>query len=153
MLSLTGELAAIIERRWQARVIKNPDKNMGFAEFVFRCGDGRPVGEFRESWKSACKKDGMLGLLFHDLQRSAIRNFDRTGVSQPVGQMIFGHKTASVYRRYRTIPAPDIREALERTQAEMLRTKSGVLSPLLRPWKKRGYNSCPHKLQQYWAAP
>jgi hypothetical protein len=62
-------------------------------------------------------------LLFHDLRRSAVRNFDRAGVSQPVGMMISGHKTASIYRRYRITPEQDIREALERTQAAMAQNK------------------------------
>jgi len=117
LLPLAGTLAEIIERRWQVRVINNRDGSTGLAEFVFHCGNGKAVGEFRKSWESACKAAGMSGLLFHDLRRSAVRNFDRAGVSQPVGMMISGHKTASIYRRYRITPEQDIREALERTQA------------------------------------
>ncbi|OFW10097.1 MAG: hypothetical protein A3G20_06285 [Acidobacteria bacterium RIFCSPLOWO2_12_FULL_59_11] len=117
LLPLTGELGEIVARRWAARVIQNVDGTTGLAEYVFHCGDGRPVGEFRKTWKAACKKAGKPGLLVHDLRRSAVRNFDRSGVSQTVAMKISGHKTDSVYRRYRIVSESDIREALERTQA------------------------------------
>lgn len=130
LLPLSGTRTEIIERRWQARVINNPDGSAGLAEYVFHCGNGRPVGEFRKSWESACKAAGMPGLLFHDLRRSAVRNFDRAGVSQPVGMMISGHKTASIYRRYRITPEQDIREALERTEAAISQNKERRVIPI-----------------------
>lgn len=130
LLPLTGTLAEIIEQRWQARMIQNSDGSTGLAEFVFHCGDGTSVGEFRKSWKSACKKAGVPALLFHDLRRSAVRNFDRAGVSQPVGMMISGHKTASIYRRYRITPERDIREALERTQAANAQNQERRVVPI-----------------------
>ena len=122
-LPLAGELAAIIERRLQARVIRNSDGSTKFVQYVFHRGDGRPVGDFRKAWVAACKKAAaerdrpeLARLLFHDLRRSAVRNLDRHGVSQAVGMLISGHKTASVYRRYRITPERDIAEALERLQ-------------------------------------
>jgi integrase len=130
LLPLTGTLAEIIERRWQARVIENPDGSTGLAEFVFHCGNGRPVGDFRRAWATGCKEAGMPGLLFHDLRRSAVRNFDKSGVSQPIGMMISGHKTASVYRRYRIAPEQDIREALERTEAAIAQSKERRVIPI-----------------------
>jgi hypothetical protein len=72
----------------------------------------------------------MSGLLFHDLRRSAIRNFDHAGVSQPVGMLISGHKTADVYRRYRITPERDIRAALERTQEAMAQNKERRVIPI-----------------------
>ncbi len=71
----------------------------------------------------------MPGLLFHDLRRSAVRNFDRAGVSQSVGMMISGHKTASIYRRYRITPEQDIREALECTQAAIAQSTKRRVVP------------------------
>ena len=123
LLPLIGELSEIIERRWRARAIQKPDGSTTLAEFVFHQGDGRPVGEFRKSWKSACKKAGTPGLLVHDLRRSAVRNFDREGIGQAVAMKITGHKTLSVYQRYRIVDESDMRDALARTQAANSRNK------------------------------
>ena len=117
LLPLVSELVEIIERCWQARILANPDGSSGLSEFVFHCGNGRPVGDFRAAWATACRNAAVPNLLFHDLRRSAIRNFDLHGVTQPVGMLVSGHKTLSVYQRYRITPEKDIREALARTQA------------------------------------
>lgn len=50
-------------------------------------------------------------------RRSAVRNLDRDGITQSVAMAITGHKTASVYRRYRIVNEDDIRLALERVQS------------------------------------
>jgi hypothetical protein len=57
----------------------------------------------------------MPNLLVHDLRLSAVRNFDKNGVSQIVGMMISGHKTPTIYKRYRIVPENDISEALQKS--------------------------------------
>lgn len=123
ILPLVGELERIVKRRWLAHTIENTNGNTLLASFVFHCGDGRPIGDFRKSWRVACKKAGQPNLLLHDLRRSAVRNFDKNGVSQIVGMMISGHKTASVYKRYRIVPENDIREALQKVEQAIKRQK------------------------------
>ena len=44
---------------------------------------------------------------------------DRAGVSQSVAMALSGHKTASIYRRYRIVAEDDLRAALLRTQASL----------------------------------
>jgi len=51
------------------------------------------------------------------LERSAVRNLERAGVSQAVARKITGYKTISVYQRYRIVNEADIRDALTRTEA------------------------------------
>jgi integrase-like protein len=116
ILPLVRELDRIIERRWQARSIKNQNGSTTLATYVFHCGDGQPIGDTRKGWRAACSKAGIPSLLFHDLRRSAVRNFDKNGVSQIVGMMILGHKAASVYKRYRIVPENHIREALQKVE-------------------------------------
>lgn len=116
-LPLTGELAELIERRWQAREYTRPDKTSALSEFVFHAGDGRAVVDFKRSWATACKKAGVPGRLFHDLRRTAIRDMVRAGVPQSVAMRISGHKTAAVFMRYDIASEDDKREALVKTQA------------------------------------
>lgn len=129
MLPLVGELADLIERRWTAREYQAPDGTTALSPFVFH-RHGRPVGNFRRAWATACGTAGVTGTLFHDLRRSAVRNMDRAGVSQSVAMAISGHKTASVYRRYRIVDEDDLRRALARTQADLSGRTAGTVAPI-----------------------
>lgn len=73
--------------------------------------EGRPVLD------SKGRPVTVAAVLFHDLRRSCVRNLERAGVSQAVAMKITGHKTASVYRRYRIVDETDMREALARVEA------------------------------------
>ncbi len=116
LLPLTPALAAIVERRWQARTVACPDRTTRLADLVFH-RVGAPIKAFRAAWASACIAAGVPGVLFHDLRRSAVRNFERAGVTQAVAMKLSGHKTPSIYRRYRIVDETDLREALAKTEA------------------------------------
>ena len=77
---------------------------------------GKPIGDTRKAWATACKAAGVPDKLFHDLRRSAVRNMDRAGVRQTVAMKISGHKTDAVYRRYNITSDDDLREAVLKTQ-------------------------------------
>jgi integrase len=91
---------------------------------------GHPVGDFRKAWAAACAAAGVAGTLFHDLRRSAVRNFEKAGVSQAVVMKISGHKAASVYRRYRIVDEEDIKEALARAQDAIREAPTAMVTPL-----------------------
>jgi len=115
VLKLTGDLWDLIERRWASREYRTTDKQTTLSAYVFH-RRGQPIVGFRNAWGEACKKAKVPGLLFHDLRRSAVRNMERAGVSQAVAMKITGHKTPSVYRRYRIVNEDDIERALAQTQ-------------------------------------
>jgi integrase len=106
---ITPALRAILDRRQeltrrceraQARIIP----------LIFH-RSGRPIESFRRSWKKACEKAGLPGLLFHDLRRSAVRNLERATVPRSVAMKLTGHKTESIYRRYAIVAETDLRDA------------------------------------------
>ena len=66
-----------------------------------------PSARWRRRWRRATRA-GVSGTLFHDLRQSAVRKMDRAGVSQSVAMALSGHKTASIYRRYRIVAEDDL---------------------------------------------
>ena len=129
VLPLTGDLAEIIERRWRGREYQVVGGGTALARHVFH-RHGTPVGDFRKAWRNACMAAGVASAIFHDLRRSAVRNLDRAGVSQAVAMQISGHKTASVYRRYRIVDEEDMRRALARTLEAVGQRPPANITPL-----------------------
>lgn len=116
VVALEGELWAIIERRLAARPVTLPIGETMLAGQVFHL-NGRPVGDFRQAWATACQHAGVAGKLFHDLRRSSVRNMIRAGVPERVAMEISGHRTRSIFDRYNITSERDLREAMQKTQA------------------------------------
>lgn len=114
VLPLAGRLWEVIQERAKARRLDCP--------FVFHL-DGKKIGDFRKVWKTACRKAGVDGLLIHDLRRCAARNLSRAGVREQVAMKITGHKTPSMYRRYRIVDEDELREAQEKMQQHLSATE------------------------------
>jgi integrase len=110
ILPLAGRLWEIIQTALSERRLDCP--------YVFHWG-GRKIGDFKKAWKTACKKSGLEGTLVHDLRRCAARNLSRAGVPEVVAMKITGHKTNSMYRRYRIVDENELREAQERLQGHL----------------------------------
>jgi integrase len=114
---ITPPLRALLERR-QELTRKCERAQARIIPLVFH-RRGRPIRSFRRSWRKACEKAGVPGLLFHDLRRSAVRNMERAGVPRSVAMKLTGHKTESIYRRYAIVSESDLRAAGEKLTAAL----------------------------------
>jgi integrase len=78
-----------------------------------------------KSVRAGCPKCGIArlakdlkytGLIFHDLRRSAIRNFMRFGVSEKIAMNMSGHRTRSVFSRYFIVDRAELDAAIKRLE-------------------------------------
>jgi integrase len=122
VLPLAGTLWDIIERRLTER---RPD-----CPYVFHYRKGKKVGDFRKAWTAACEAAGLSGVIPHDLRRCAARNLSLAGVNEQLAMKITGHKTNSMYRRYRIVDEDELRQAQEMQQA-FLKNQTAVRKVVL----------------------
>jgi integrase len=61
---------------------------------------GNPIKDFRAAWDRAFAVAGVSRKLFHDLRRSAVRNYIRAGITKSTCKDITGHRTDKVFDRY-----------------------------------------------------
>lgn len=134
VLPIRGDLLEVIERARQQRVLSCP--------YVFH-ESGQPVGNFRKAWKTAAIAAGLgrieeigtqkhyVGIIVHDLRRSAVRNMVRAGIPERVAMSLSGHKTRGVFERYNIVSEADLAQATDKLQVYLReQPKKPVVSPV-----------------------
>lgn len=121
-VALPDDLWELIERRWTARSwTDRKTKQTHVSNLVFH-RKGRPVQSFYKAWTAALEDAGLptgkgVRKLFHDLRRTAVRDMVRANVPQSVAMSVSGHKTVSMFLRYKITSGDEQRDALARTAA------------------------------------
>jgi integrase len=98
---------------------KRPDK------YVLTWPNGKRVKDFRGTWEKARITAGVPNLLFHDLRRTAARNYRRAGIAEGVIMKIGGWKTRSVFERYAIVSHSDVEDAVVKLEARRNRLRDG----------------------------
>lgn len=102
-------LHALIERWWAQRRPPSP--------YVFQRGKkGRPIFSSRRrayrEWKAVCDRLEIRGKDAYTVRHAMVMRLDRVGVPRSVARSITGHKTESMYLRYRAVRRDEQDEAL-----------------------------------------
>lgn len=97
-------LDEVIARRARARIVGLP--------FVFH-REGKKIGLtlWRNAFTKACGAAGRAHYT-HDCRRTAARALERAGVSRNVAMKLIGHKTETMYKRYRIVDDEDLHDAV-----------------------------------------
>jgi integrase len=118
VIPMVGELSNLLKRRREAKRLKVDGMlSVAESELIFHKGDGQPIGDFRKSWKTACKPAGVSDRRFHDLRRTCVRGLEQAGISRETAKRITGHRTDATWARYAITTAADVSAALLKREA------------------------------------
>ena len=97
-------LDELMARRAKARVVGLP--------FVFHRNVQKiSLTMWRDRFMKACQAAGRSHYT-HDCRRTAARSLERAGVPRNVAMKLIGHKTESMYKRYRIVDDSDLEDAV-----------------------------------------
>ena len=77
---------------------------------------GQKVVNYKQAWAKGIKAANLPGLLFHDLRRTAVRNMLDAGIDQGRIMRIIGHRSLSIFLRYRIVSVSDVQRTAEQLE-------------------------------------
>lgn len=134
--SVVPELQDAIEAAWlEHEALK---KKGTICPLVFQHRGGKPIRDFRDSWKTATEAAGCPGRIPHDFRRTAVRNLVRAGVSEVVAMTMTGHLTRSVFDRYDIVDEADLATAASRLAGAGTKKGQSSEKGRLRRFRRKG---------------
>lgn len=130
---------------------------------MFTRADAGELGDFRKTWQNVCVRAGLgqvtcrrcgremkkskcdreartgryVGLILHDLRRTACRNLRRLGVSEKTIMKICGWKSRAVFDRYNIVDRADLEHAARLLDEKRRKRPSGSVRNYQAPLKGR----------------
>ena len=81
--------------------------------YVFQKVNGKPYRSVKTTWKTCCRKAGVIDAKIHDIRHKAITDMGKKGYSLQEIAKAAGHSQISTTMRYTHLRAEDTKEALE----------------------------------------
>ena len=81
--------------------------------------NGRPLRDFRTSFRTAMSEAGVSGFRFHDLRHCAATNLRRAGIDTTTAMQIVGHTSPQMWKRYNHIQEADLTAGRDETWASI----------------------------------
>ncbi|NLI99416.1 site-specific integrase [bacterium] len=81
---------------------------------VFRKPDGRPYGNWRKAFETACNRAGVVDFRFHDLRHTFASYLVMAGVDIRTVQELLGHKDIKMTLRYSHLSRPHLLDAVNK---------------------------------------
>lgn len=85
-----------------------------FAQFVFCKPDGRPYGDWKRRFTTACERAGVKDFRFHDLRHTFASYLVMSGVDIRIVQQLLGHKDIKMTARYSHLSTACLSDAVNR---------------------------------------
>jgi len=87
--------------------------------WVFSKPDGKPYGNWRRSFETACKQAGIEDFLFHDLRHTFASYLVMSGVDIRTVQELMGHKDIKMTMRYSHLSKAHLLDAVNKVGTKM----------------------------------
>lgn len=85
-----------------------------FSQYVFSKPDGRPYGNWRRAFDTACRHAGITNFRFHDLRHTFGSYLGMEGFNAYTIMQLMGHKTLAMSARYTHISETQLRAAIDK---------------------------------------
>jgi len=91
-----------------------------YAQYVFCKPDGKPYGNWRRAFETACRQAGVANFRFHDLRHTFGSYLGMKGCNAYTIMRLMGHKTIAMSARYTHISEEQLRAAVDGIGAKVV---------------------------------